>query len=81
MKVHGQTVFHWRRVRFSRVCGHRRQLTVVDGLLYRKWEDVVGRGGGGNPGLQLVLPRTMVIQVLLLMHDNATAGHLGMQKT
>ena len=52
---------------------------MVDGLLYRKWEDVGGRGG--NPGLQLVLPRTMVIQVLLLMHDNATAGHLGMQKT
>ena len=28
-----------------------------------------------------MLPRTMVIQVLLLMHDNAPAGHLGMQKT
>ena len=64
---------------FQSLWAQRQQLTVVDDLLYRKWEDVGGRGG--NPGLQLVLPRTMVIQVLLLMHDNATAGHLGMQKT
>ena len=64
---------------FQSLWAQRQQLSVVDGLLYRKWEDVGGRGG--NPGLQLVLPRTLVIQVLLLMHDNATAGHLGMQKT
>ena len=51
---------------------------MVDGLLYRKREDVGGRGG--NPGLQIVLPRTLIIQVLLLMHDNAIAGHLRMQK-
>ena len=43
-------------------------------------QDVGGRGG--EPWLAVRAPyRTLVIQVLLLMHDNATAGHLGMQKT
>ena len=37
---------------FQSLWAQRQQLTVVDGLLYRKLEDVGGRGG--NPGLQLV---------------------------
>ena len=58
---------------FQSLWAQRQQLTLVDGLLYRKREDVGGRGG--NPGLQLVLPRTLVTQLLLLMHDNATVGN------
>ena len=39
---------------FQSLWAQRQQLTVVDGMLYRKW------GRGGNPGLQLVLPRTLI---------------------
>ena len=38
-------------------------------------------GGGENPCLQLVLPHVLVSQVLKQLHDSATAGHLGVQKT
>ena len=30
---------------FQSLWAQRQQLTLVDGLLYRKWEDVGGRGG------------------------------------
>ena len=50
-----------------------------DGILYRLWEDV--RGRGSNPELQIVLPLEMVFIVLTQLHDSATAGHLGIQKT
>ena len=46
---------------FQRLRAQRQQLTVLEGLLYRKWEDVGGRGG--NPGLQLVLPRTWLLML------------------
>ncbi len=55
------------------------QLKLKDNLLYRRWEDIPGRGH--HPHLQLVLPQELVQTVLEALHDDATAGHLGITKT
>eukprot|EP00731_Ephydatia_muelleri_P017571 Em0010g669a len=53
---------------------------VLDwGVLYRRWEDVPGKGF--NPHLQLVIPRTSIQAVLKEFHDTPTWGHLGLRKT
>ena len=46
-------------------------------MLYRKWETEDGHG----TRLQLVLPRSLVPDVLSDLHDVPSAGHLGVAKT
>ena len=48
-------------------------LVLDGGVLYRRWEDVPGKGF--NPHLQLVIPRTSIQAVLKEFHD--TPMHLG----
>ena len=57
----------------------RSYLTLRDGILYRRWEDVPG--GGAQPRLQLLLPPRMVPEVLHGLHSSPTGGHLGISKT
>ena len=65
---------------YLRTLWHQRAyLTLRDGVLYRRWEDVPG--GGAQPRLQLVLPPTMVPEVLQGLHSSPTGGHLGIMKT
>ena len=56
----------------------RQQLLLKDGILYRKWEDVPGRGR--HQHLQLILPQELVPTVLDALHNHPTAGHLGVTK-
>jgi hypothetical protein len=51
-------------------------LTLVDGLLYRKFEDEAGN----VKYLQLCLPSKLVPDVLEISHNIPTSGHLGAQK-
>ena len=53
------------------------RLRVWHGILYRKWESVDGL----HLRWQLVLPRQMIADVLKLMHDKPTGGHLGINRT
>ena len=57
----------------------RRHLLLKDGILYRHWEDVPGKGL--HKRLQLVLPQQLVTEVLTKLHDATTGGHLGVKKT
>ena len=49
---------------------------LKNGILYRCWEDVPGKGL--NKRLQLVLPKDSATEVLSKLHN---AGHLGVKKT
>ena len=49
------------------------RLQLENGVLYRRWETDDGHG----TRLQLVLPRSMVSEVLSALHDAPSAGHLG----
>ena len=53
------------------------RLQLENGVLYRRWETDDGHG----MRLQLVLPRSMVSEVLSALHDAPSAGHLGVNKT
>lgn len=53
------------------------RLQLENGVLYRKWETEDGHG----TRLQLVLPRSLVPDVLSALHDAPSAGHLGVAKT
>ena len=53
------------------------RLQLENGVLYRRWETDDGHG----TRLQLVLPRSMVSEVLSALHDAPSAGHLGVTKT
>ena len=53
------------------------RLQLENGVLYRRWETEDGRGAR----LQLVLPRSLVQEVLSALHDAPSAGHLGVNKT
>ena len=53
------------------------RLQLENGVLYRRWETDDGHG----TQLQLVLPRSMVSEVLSALHDAPSAGHLGVTKT
>lgn len=53
------------------------RLRLEDGLLCREYETE----DGTSSFLQLCLPRKLVSQVLQLLHDSPTSGHLGVQKT
>lgn len=44
----------------------------VDNILYRVWEK-----GGGDEILQLVVPITLLREIMQQLHNNRTAGHLG----
>ena len=57
----------------------RDYLLLQDEVLYRQWEDVPG--GGAHKKLQLVLPASLVPQVLAGLHDSPVGGHLGAKKT
>ena len=53
------------------------RLKLEDGLLFRSYESA----DGGVEHLQLCIPRKMVKDILELLHDTPTAGHLGTKKT
>ena len=53
------------------------RLQLENGVLYRRWET----DDGHATRLQLVLPRSMVSEVLSALHDAPSAGHLGVTKT
>ena len=53
------------------------RLKLMDGLLFREYESEDGSG----ITLQLCLPRKLIPEVLKLLHDSPTAGHLGVSKT
>lgn len=55
----------------------RNRLQLENGVLYRKWETEDGHG----TRLQLVLPQSLVPDVLSALHDAPSAGHLGVAKT
>lgn len=52
-------------------------LKMLDGVLYRQYEDI--QGGGNHKRFQLVLPAAQVPDILAGLHN--TAGHLGAKKT
>ena len=65
--------------RVQAILSQRNQPLLENGLLYRKWKDVPGRGA--NPTLQLILPPELVNIVLQQLHDHITSGgHLGPTK-
>ena len=53
------------------------QLVVRDGILYRLFEDPVGR----EERLQLVVPRLLRDEILTDLHEGELGGHLGIEKT
>ena len=53
-------------------------LVLDGGVLYRRWEDVPGKGF--NPHLQLMIPRTSIQAVLKEFHDRKGL-RLGLRKT
>ena len=53
------------------------QLVVRDGILYRLFEDPVGR----EDRLQLVVPRLLRDEILTDLHEGELGGHLGIEKT
>ena len=54
-------------------------LLLKEGVLYRRWEDVPGKGQ--NRHLQLVIPKFSVQSILKEFHDAPTGSHLGQKKT
>ena len=48
-----------------------------DGILYRKWINITTN----ETNLQYILPNTYRNQVLLLLHNDQLAGHLGFKRT
>lgn len=59
----------------TRIRKNLAEFEVQDGLLYRKIK------GEAGPTLVLCIPKTIKHQILSLMHDDVTAGHLGLNKT
>ena len=57
----------------------RQSLKVLNGVLHRLWEDVPH--GGLNKQWQLVLPQSLIKNVLQELHDSPTSGHMGVMKT
>ncbi|XP_063215566.1 retrovirus-related Pol polyprotein from transposon 412 isoform X1 [Bacillus rossius redtenbacheri] len=52
-------------------------LRLVDGLLMRAWESPNGK----VVKMQLLLPKSLVAEVLKEIHDGTSGGHLGVNKT
>ena len=57
----------------------RDHLVVKDGVLFREWEDVPGKGR--NKCLQFVIPQDMVRSILQQFHDAPSGSHLSVAKT
>ena len=53
------------------------RLKLVDGLLYRQWEEV----NTGTIKLQLVLPHSLIPIALEALHSGFGGGHFGVRKT
>lgn len=69
--MHGQNLAAWS------LWSQFERLVVHNGILYRRWVDT----NGSNHYLQLVLPKKLVPRVLDMLHNQPTAGHLGVDKT
>ena len=52
-------------------------LALKEGVLYHRWESLER----GEETWQLVLPTTLRVGVLRLLHDSPVGGHLGVPKT
>ena len=59
------------------VQGTSKATKSLNGMLYRQWQTEDGRG----TRLQLVLPRSLVPDILSALHDAPSAGHLGVTRT
>lgn len=57
--------------------GQWKRLKIVDGVLYRRWED----DAGTLERWQVVVPREKRRDVLHYTHDSPVAGHLGVRRT
>ena len=57
----------------------RKQLILKDGILFRLWKDIPG--GSLNQRLQLIVPKHLVAEILVKLHNSPVGGHLGMKKT
>lgn len=53
------------------------RLVAHNGVLYRRWESK----DGAVTRLQLILPHLHRARIISMLHDECTAGHLGVQKT
>ena len=53
------------------------RLELCEGVLYRRWEEVES----STTTKQLVVPRTLVPDVLNALHNGVGGGHLGIRKT
>ena len=60
--------FYWNRID---------SLHVIDSVLYRKWESEDGRSENN----MLVVPKSMIKDVIFELHNTLTAGHLGVKRT
>lgn len=52
------------------------RLTIVNNILYRKWEK-----DNKKVVLQLVAPKSLRREIMCILHNNRTSGHLGREKT
>lgn len=52
-----------------------KRLIIRNGVLYRTWEE------NEQTYHQIVVPRACITEVMKLVHDNPTGGHLGVAKT
>ena len=59
------------------LCSYWDVLEVSNGVLYRRWENE--NGPASKP--LLVVPRSLVKDVLTSLHDDPTSSHLGITKT
>ncbi|KAL5516500.1 hypothetical protein EMCRGX_G001844 [Ephydatia muelleri] len=57
----------------------QKYLVLQNGVLYRRWEDIPGKGL--NKCLQFVLPQDLVPTVLEQLHNAPSGSHLGVSKT
>ena len=57
----------------------QKYLVLRNGVLYRRWEDIPGKGL--NKCLQFVLPQDLVPTVLEQLHNAPSGSHLGVSKT
>ena len=53
------------------------RLELVQGVLYRRWEN----NSGNSTQRHLIIPRSLVPTVLQALHDGPAGGHLGRNKT
>ena len=59
------------------MCNQLSGLHIHDGILCRKFEPTNGR----LACLQQIVPPSLVTEIIILLHNSLTAGHLGAYKT